>query len=303
MIKVIVTTFPFNYGEKFFKNTNFGYHIQIKYNEIKRKYTREEHIEVIKKEQPDVIIAGTEKYDKEILSMMPNLKMISRVGIGIDGIDLSECAKRGIIIKNTPDAPTNAVAELTVCQILNMLRKIQNVSNDMIYKERWNRYIGRELKNCSVGIIGFGRVGKSVYKKLKNFNCKIYYNDIKDDKSTDIDHIFKNCDIITLHIPLEDKEICNINFITKRELNMMKENVRLLNMSRGGIINEDHLYDFLLKNKKSTIAIDTFENEPYKGKLTELGNVYLTPHLGSCTIASRIAMEEQAIENFLMEEF
>ena len=104
--------------------------------------------------QPDIIIAGTEQYRKIELDCCPNLKLICRAGVGIDNIDLDECKKRNIIVTNVPSAPSHAVAELTICQMINLLRRIPQVNRT------WDRYIGKEIRDCNIGVIGVGRIGK-----------------------------------------------------------------------------------------------------------------------------------------------
>ncbi len=307
--KIVVTTSPFGANsEEPMKLLDCGMSTVVK-NSVGRKFSRQEHLDFIGIHNPHIIVAGTEIYDKAALDMAPDLKLISRVGIGTDGIDFEECRKRGIIVCNTPNAPSNAVAELAIMQMLNMLRKIQNVSEDMHRRDKWNRYIGRELKSCRVGIIGMGRCGKIVCKLLEQFECVIDLNDINLDtiEYRDLvdyvncytrtkEEIFKNCDIITIHIPLKDETIDNHDFITRKELDMMKPGVRLLNLSRGGIINEKDLFEWLKDNPKACCAVDAFEKEPYFAELSKLGNAYLTPHIGSCTIQSRYDMETQAAQ-------
>lgn len=321
-MKVVITTYPFGHTNAAPLKLLSDNRISFRLNKVNRKYTKEEHLKVLIEEKPDIIIAGTEKYDKDILDLVPNLKMIARVGIGLDSIPLKECKKRKIVVTYTPDAQSNAVAELTICQMLNMLRKVQNVSRDMMEKEKWNRYIGRELSNCTVGVIGYGRVGRLVCEMLLGFGADIYINDIDKSKiPTDEDQhrkhncwyieerpknlIYKECDVITIHVPLKDDKVDNHNMITINELEMMKDNVRLLNLSRGGIINEEDLYKWLSTHPKATVAIDTFKQEPYRDKLASLGNAYLTPHLGSCTTTSRLNMElgaAQEVINFINKE-
>ena len=300
-MKIMVTTHPFG------KNNNLPIKMlseyEVHYNDVYRKYSREEHLERIKKINPDIIIAGTEKYDYEIFNLASNLKMISRVGIGLDSIPLEECKKRGIIVSYTPDAPSNAVAELTICQMINMLRRVQFVDND-IRNGKWSRYIGKELRDCNVGIIGCGRIGGIIINKMQGLKPrKLFVNDINHEKcnlprcefATKF-QILSSCDIISLHIPLNDK---NINYIDKEELSVIKDDAILLNMSRGGIINEESLLNFLQNNKKACAALDTFYDEPYNGPLKYLDNCYLTPHLGSCTDKSRYCMEVGAVEQAL----
>ncbi len=277
---------------------------EVEYNKKNKKYSSEELKDNLKNFNPDIIIAGTEKYNEEVLNCCPNLKMISRVGIGLDSIDLNECKKRGIFVANTPDAPSNAVADLIVGQIINMLREIQNVDSS-IRKGVWERYIGKEICECNIGIIGYGRIGRLVKKRLEAFNPKkILINDIDEDQLKELspeeictkDKIYQNSDIISIHIPYNPQ---NYNLIAEKELEKMKPNTLLLNFSRGGIINEEDLFKWLEKNEHAKCAIDVFIEEPYYGELIKLKNSFLTPHLGSCSKKSRNDMEVGAVRNVL----
>ncbi len=303
-MKIIVTTHPF--GEKNNKPLqllqDFGVHV----NEIKRKYTPEEHQEILKNIQPDIIIAGTETYDLKTLDLCPSLKMISRVGAGLDSVDLKECKKRSIVVTYTPNAVSNAVAELTIAQMLNALRNITYVH------KTWNRYVGRDLEECIVGIFGCGRIGTKVIDKLQSLKPKkIFVNDIDKIKLQNLTNcepatkyrILTNADIITFHIPLVEPSLNptynNHNFIKYKDLQLLKRNAIIINTSRGGIINEKDLYKWLIKNKQAKAVLDTFEKEPYHGDFFQLDNVFLTPHLGSCTQKSRYNMETGAVKEVL----
>jgi D-3-phosphoglycerate dehydrogenase len=257
------------------------------------------------KHNPDIIIAGTEKYDINNLDFAPNLKMISRVGIGLDSVDLKECKKRNIIVYNTPDAPTNAVAELTIGQMFNALRKLSVVHETMV-NGGWDRFIGRDINQCVVGVIGCGRIGTLVIDKLQSLNPKkIMVNDI-DTETYDTskykyqiatkEKILSDCDIITIHIPLHQE---NINYIDYNDLIKIKNNGIIINTSRGGVINENDLLKWLTKNPDNIGVVDVFEEEPYNGKFDELSNIILSPHLGSCTKKSRMLMEENSLNNVL----
>ena len=309
-MKVIVTTYPYNSENIEVKaaldELRSTYGIEIKFNHCRRKYTKQEHLEVLQDEKPDIIIAGTESYDAEQLDVCDNLKMISRVGIGLDSVNLEECKRRGIVVTNTPDAPTNAVAELTLSQILSLLRLNHTVDAEL-RTGNWTRFIGREIGNCCVGVVGNGRIGSSVIEKIQAFSPReIMYVDTDTTKQTHPAHtwstkqqILQRCDIITLHIPLNKD---NKNYIGQRELSLLKEDVVLINTSRGSIINEEELYWFLKNNPLASAAIDVFEKEPYEGKLLELSNILLSPHLGSCTQNSRLLMESRsalAVLNYL----
>jgi D-3-phosphoglycerate dehydrogenase len=303
--KIMVTTHPF--GSKNDLPIKHLEDYEVHYNDVGRKYKIEEVAERIREFQPDILVAGTERYDIEMLDLVPNLRMISRVGIGLDSVPLEECKKRGIVVSYTPDAPSNSVAELTICQMINMLRYVQNVDADM-REQKWNRMIGKEIRDCNVGVIGCGRIGKLVVDKLEGFKPRrIFVNDIVYDKAKGLPRseyatkmqILSSCDVVTLHIPYNRD---NENYLSEAEFDILKKDVKLVNMSRGGVVNEECLYKFLKENPDSAAAVDTFVEEPYEGKLAELSNAYLTPHLGSCSTRSRIDMElgaaEQAV-NFI----
>jgi len=301
-MKIAVTTAPFGKPNDLPKKQIDKY--EVHYNNLERKYKPQEVRDILLKFQPDAIIAGTEKYDEDLIDGLVNLKIIARVGIGLDGVPVEKCKDKGIIVTYTPDAPSNAVAELTICQMLNMLRDVQ-VSDYKMRQGEWDRRIGDEIRGCEVGIIGCGRIGNLVIEKLQGLKPRrIYANDIILDRAHNLSRteyatkmqILSNCDIITIHIPYNE---VNVNYLTEDDFSLMKEDVCLINMSRGGIINENELYKFLCNNPAAKAAIDTFDEEPYLGPLTSLDNAFLTPHLGSCSKKSRFDMEMGAVEEVL----
>lgn len=306
--KIMVTTHPFCSVSDLPIKMLHGHEVYL--NDVGRKYSPEELLERLVKFNPDIIIAGTEKYTSDTLDLLPDLKMISRVGIGLDSVPLEECKKRGIVVSYTPDGPSNAVAELAVGQMINMLRRIQ-LCDATIRNGGWNRHIGREIRSCDVGVIGCGRIGKLIVEKMQGLKPRrVFVNDIIHERAEDLPRseqatkaqILSDCDIITIHIPYNDQ---NHDYITKKDFDIMKKDVSIINMSRGGIVNEKDLYDFLSENPSASAAIDTFEVEPYKDCLVDLPNAYLTPHLGSCSKMSRNMMEVGAAEeviNFISGE-
>ncbi len=250
------------------------------------------------------IIAGTEKITKNIIYHNDNLKVISRYGIGLDNIDLKAASERNVLVFNTPETPKIAVAELTLTLILTLLKKIINIDNNS-KKGSWKPEIGNLLTGKTIGIIGLGRVGKQLVQFLLPFNVKILVHEIKPDKRfvskykielTSFDDLISNSDIITIHCPLtrQTKYI-----IGEKELSKMKNNAILINTARGGLIDELALYKFLREKKIAGAAIDVFEDEPNTGKLKELDNVILTPHIGTYTIETRKQMEIEAAENLI----
>jgi D-3-phosphoglycerate dehydrogenase len=302
-MKTIVTTYPFgNPNPAPIKLLN-THNIEFSLNPAERKYNREEHHKILRDSNPEAIIAGTEKYDADALDLCPNLKIISRVGIGLDSINLDECEKRGIVVTNGPETCTNAVAEITICQMLNVLRQVPKISNEL-KQGIWNRYIGKEIRDCNIGIIGVGRIGTLVLEKLQSLKPRrifLYDKDVKKTmhkeraEATSLMNLLSNSDVVTIHIPLDD----NYHFIDKIALQMMKANSCIINYSRGGIINEQDLLEHIHTNGDFRAVIDTFEEEPYKGPFTREEQIILTPHLGSCTTTARIRMEMQATEDVI----
>lgn len=269
---------------------------EIIFNPHGRKIREDELI--ILAQDAQGLIAGTESITEDVLLKLPNLKVISRCGTGLDNVDLNAARRLGIKVSNTPDAPTVAVAELTVGLMLSILRNICRMNNDTI-NGKWNKSMGNLLMGKKVGIIGFGRIGRKVSDILKPFGCEIAYADpFVDDsifglKLHTTEDLLRRSDIITIHVS-DNKCI-----IGKKELAMMKKGSWLINTSRGGVVNEEALYDSLRAGHLAGAAIDVFEREPYDGVLRKLDNVILTPHVGSYAKEARIEMEKQAVENLL----
>lgn len=268
-------------------------------NPYKRRLNNEEIINLGK--EVIGIIAGTECLTDNVLGELLNLKVISRCGSGMDNVDLESAQKRGIKVYNTPDTPTRAVAELTVGLILNLLRKVSHM--DYIIRDgNWEKKMGNLLFGKKAGIIGFGRIGQRVGELLSAFGTELAYCDIEQKSSPvncsrkSLEEIVKWADILTLHLSLPSG--CN-PIIGSRELKTMKKGSWLVNVSRGGVVDEEALYQALKNGHLSGAALDVFDKEPYVGPLTELHNVLLTPHIGSYAKEARVKMEIQAVENLL----
>ena len=297
--KVLITTVPFGeLDQNPLIELNNQNNIEYVINPINRKLKEHELAEMIG--EFDALIAGTEPITRYVLENATNLKLISRVGIGLDNVDLLFAKENGIIVSYTPDAPAPAVAELTIGHILNSLRGI-SFSDQNLRSGIWYRTQGQRIAGCIIGIIGVGRIGTRVLKHLQGFSpSKILVNDLNRNDElyksfnatyTTKEEIYKNADVITLHVPLTSK---TRNLITLKELKLMKSSAMLINTSRGGIINEDDLYIALNQEMIKSAAIDVFVNEPYNGKLVELPNCYFTCHMGSMTTDCRSRMEIEA---------
>ena len=303
-IKVFVSTFPFAKTDPKAAELIINQGWELEFNPYGRKITIPE-LKLLLPEM-DALIAGTERLDKDTLEFADSLKLISRVGIGLDNIDWVEIKKRGIEVVYTPEAPTLSVAELTLCFVLDLSRDVINATVDM-RNRLWQRYTGRELTNKTIGIIGLGRIGKTLVQFLKPFNCKILVNDIEPDyefiKKNKLilvkkEVIYEESDFVTLHVPLTK---LTRNLINENVLKLMKKDAFLINDSRGPVVNEKALYRALKQNQIKGAAIDVYEKEPYSGILCELDNIILTSHMGSCTEESRKAMEigaAQAVVDF-----
>ena len=253
----------------------------------------------------EILIAGTEPITQKVIDRAARLKLISRVGIGLDSVDLEAARRAEIVVSYTPDAPSPAVAELTIGLMLDLLRAV-NVSNVRMHQGQWYRYFGCRLSEATIGVIGLGRIGRKVISHLAGFQCsRIMANDLDLDipiprhpscqvELVDKEKIYAEADIISLHVPLTSN---TKNMITKDEISLMRPGTFLINTSRGGIINESDLYWALDSGHLGGAAVDVFEREPYHGCLTKLDNCLLTAHMGSMSIDCRTQMEIEASED------
>ena len=270
-------------------------------NPFGRKLTKEESMELYT-DNIDGVIAGTEIIDSEVLSKAVQLKVISRCGTGVDSVDVGFAKSKGIKVFNTPDAPVNSVAELTVGLVLSLLRGIP-LADRKIREGVWEKNMGNLLSEKTVGIMGFGRIGKKVAVLLSGLGARvIYYDPAVDEKNADgfnkveLEVLLKAADIITLHLCYTED---NCNIFGEKELSLMKETAFLVNVSRGGIVDEEALRKILKRGKIAGAALDVFSKEPYEGPLKDMDNVILTPHIGSYAKEGRIKMELTAAENVL----
>lgn len=298
-MKVLITTVPFGEKNRLPIDLLEKHGIEYLINPLNRKLTENELTEMLS--DFDAIIAGTDKISKKVMDKASKLKHISRVGIGLDGVDLLEAKKRGIKVSYTPDVPAPAIAELTLGMMLTLLRST-HVSNSKMHQGNWHRIFGRRLSNVTIGLIGVGRVGTRIIKHLQSFDSpKILANDLSNlvkelnlpVQWTSKEQIFKEADIITLHLPLTG---LTKNSIKEEHLLLMKKDAIIINTSRGGIINEKDLYNVMKSGHLSGAAIDVFEQEPYNGPLKEIERCFLTSHIGSMSVDCRIKMEIEATE-------
>lgn len=246
------------------------------------------------------IIVGLERLDSTILNYLPDLKVISRFGVGVDTLDLTALKKQGIKLAYTKGANRRAVSELVIAFAIHALRHLFLI-NQEIRSGKWLQKKGKQLSEKCVGIIGFGAIGKDLAHLLKAFNCNVLVYDLADHKNycnehqfqqVDLDHLLQVSDIISLHIPFNES---TKNILNAHRLEMMKENAILINTARGGLVDEARLKDLLKKNKLSA-AFDVFSIEPpMDSELLLLPNFFGTPHIGGSTDEAILAMGYAAI--------
>ena len=255
----------------------------------------------------DIVIESNMLLRKDFFDACPNLKMLSIAFTGLDHIDLEECEKRGIIVNNAAGYSTEAVAEETICMMIGLYRHV--IENDKITRscEGPSLAPGREISNKTVGIIGLGAIGQRTAKLAQAFGCKVIAwnrtpKDVEGVTLVDKETLLKESDIITLHIALNEE---TRNFITAKEIDMMKPSAIIINAARGPIINTNDIAEALRNGRISGAALDVFDKEPPLDKsnpLLNLPNTMLMPHIGFATEEAfelRLGIVVKNVEKFV----
>ncbi len=276
---------------------------------INDKTSREELLEII--EQFDgIIVRSATKITPEIIRAGKKLKVIVRAGTGYDNINIEECNKHGIIVLITPLGNANAVVELTIALMLNFARNIFKANTSM-REGKWDKKFlrGSELQGKTVGVIGLGNIGAAVVKKCQSFNMNVVAYDrfVPKKRGQDLgaelldnfDDFLARSDYITIHVPLTAQ---TKDLISYSELEKMKSTAIIVNVARGGVVNEQALYKALKSNKIGGACIDVFSKEPVDPKdapFIELDNCITTPHLGASTYEAQIEVAKLAAERIV----
>ena len=251
-----------------------------------------------------MVLRSRTKITEDILEKSPQLKVVIRAGEGTDNIDKKACARFGVRVANTPGANNNAVAEHAIMVMLGLLRHLP-ASHQSMMEKRWDKhlYTGREISCKKIGILGLGKIGRLVADKLAGFRPKIFFFDpnvVESDSPSlksvsSMEELFCTCDIITVHIPLTER---TKGMIGRELIGRMLPHALLVNTSRGGIIDEKILGEFLSLKKIGGAALDVFENEPLESDsiLNQLPNVILTPHIGGATVEAQEQTGRMAID-------
>lgn len=260
-----------------------------------------------------LIIRSATKVTSEIINAAKNLKVIGRAGSGLDNVDRAAATKKGIVLMNTPGGNTITTAEHSIALMVALARQIPQATISM-KAGKWEKkkFMGVELFNKTLGIIGIGNIGSQVAKRAQGLAMNVIAYDpfLSEDKAkamgvekVDIKELFRRSDFITIHTPLTPE---TRNMINKETIKMMKPGVRIINCARGGIINEKDLYEALVGGKVAGAALDVFEKEPPENNpLLKLNNVISTPHLGASTKEAQenvaVAVAEQVVDYLIHE--
>lgn len=302
MAKVFVTTVPFGTVSRDPLDLLEAAGLEYQINPLGKKMTDEDFGAFI--EDVDYIVAGLPNWTPEILDKAKKLKLIARVGIGLDNVPFEETKKRGITVSYTPDAPTRAVAELTIGYIIDGLRRFSFVDRKM-REGGWNKHMGWLLQGKTIGLFGTGRIGKMVVEFLQPFGVTILAHDIVEQENLVAEYgiryvskeaLLKESDVVSLHIPLKPE---TRDYIAAKELAMMKPSAVLINTARGGMVNEVDLDQALSAGTIAGAVLDVYSQEPYVGPLTKHDNVLLSAHIGAGTKESRRLMEVTAVEEVI----
>ena len=249
-----------------------------------------------------VVIRSATKLTKEVLDKAEQLKIIARCGVGIDNVDLDFAKSKNIFVTNSPSANLISVVELTVALIISASRKL-SLADSHLKKGEWNRseFLGYELYGKTLGIVGFGKAGRLVAERMKSFGMSIVFYDpyVTDwngsEESIKLDDLLRTADVVSIHvIKTKDTE----NLISKDMLDLLKPSSVIINTSRGGVLDEDYLFELLESEKIFGAGLDVYSNEPPKNVDRYNGlNLVTTPHIGASTNEAQLKAGLETIEN------
>ena len=249
-----------------------------------------------------VVIRSATKLTKEVLDKAEQLKIIARCGVGIDNVDLDFAKSKSIFVTNSPSANLISVVELTVALIISASRKL-SLADSHLKKGEWNRseFLGNELYGKTLGIVGFGKAGRLVAERMKSFGMSIVFYDpyVTDwngsEESIKLDDLLRTADVVSIHvIKTKDTE----NLISKDMLDLLKPSSVIINTSRGGVLDEDYLFELLESEKIFGAGLDVYSNEPPKNVDRYNGlNLVTTPHIGASTNEAQLKAGLETIEN------
>ena len=270
--------------------------------DISKSTSKDEDLANHIKDSEIVVIRSATKLTKEVLDKAEQLKIIARCGVGIDNVDLDFAKSKNIFVTNAPSANLISVVELTVALIISASRKL-SLADSHLKKGEWNRseFLGYELYGKTLGIVGFGKAGRLVADRMKSFGMSIVFYDpyVTDwngsEESVELDDLLRTADVVSIHvIKTKDTE----NLISKDMLDLLKPSSIIVNTSRGGVLDEDYLFELLESEKIFGAGLDVYSNEPPENVDRYNGlNLVTTPHIGASTNEAQLKAGLETIEN------
>ena len=292
--KILVTDKNFSINKKKILSI-LDYNLDVDIYSSKKKLEPINQISLLRKY--NFLVVGTEKYTNKVLSELPNLKAISRIGTGIDSIDIIKAKQRNIKILRTLTSHVYPCAESGISALLSILKN-SHLNNNNLKKKRWIKIKSKTLFKSNIGFVGYGKVANKIDKFLESFNINSYYYDPflkrKSNKEKALKYLFKNCDYIFITC---DANKTSYHLINEKILKDSKKDIILLNLARGSIVKTKDIINFLKKNKRSVYYSDVYEEEPYFGKLLMLENFIGSPHVLSFCEKFRELTEIESINN------
>ena len=270
--------------------------------DISKSASKDEDLANHIKDSEIVVIRSATKLSKEVLDKAEQLKIIARCGVGIDNVDLDFAKSKNIFVTNAPSANLISVVELTVALIISASRKL-SLADLHLKKGEWNRseFLGYELYGKTLGIVGFGKAGRLVADRMKSFGMSIVFYDpyVTDwngsEESVELDNLLRTADVVSIHV-IKSKDTENL--ISKDMLDLVKPSSIIVNTSRGGVLDEDYLFELLESEKIFGAGLDVYSNEPPENVDRYNGlNLVTTPHIGASTNEAQLKAGLETIEN------
>jgi len=247
----------------------------------------------------DVLVEAVVAVGPAELDLLPDLRLVANYGVGYDRVDVAACRERGVAVTNTPGVLDAAVADLTLALILACRRHL--VASDRFVREgRWERgwarpeLLGRDLAGATLGVVGFGRIGRQVASRAQAFGMRIVFH--RRTGGLPLDELLRTADVVSLHLPLTPE---TDGLVSRERLALLQDGATLVNTARGAIVDEDALVEELVSGRISA-GLDVFADEPrVPERLLKLPNVVLTPHVASATVETRAEMTRVLVDNVL----
>lgn len=303
MKTVLTTTSSFAQEDPSVLKTLENQGFKVVLNPHARALNTQELLTLLNDLKPVGLLAGTEKINAEVLTSAKSyLKVVSRVGTGWDNVDRPKAEELGIKVFRTPDAVTDAVVELTIALFFDLARKVSSMDRQL-RQGLWKKQMGVLLQGRTLGVVGCGRIGKSVALKMRSLGVNVvgfdpfeesWFTSENVKRYTDLNQLIADVDLLSIHVPGSKTPLINAE-----NLKLAKSHLLLVNVSRGDVIDESALVEALKTKKIAGAGLDVFQTEPYLGPLQTLDNVVLTPHIGSYATEARVRMEVEAVENLL----